>query len=70
MSEIVGLIRQFPEGSFFLLVVFICANAWVAVHFINRNKSACKCDCYDETEGELVDTEVEDEDDDCTPKHK
>ena len=45
MSEIAGLIRQFPEGSFFLLLALIWACERIGVSFVNRNKPTVQCDC-------------------------
>ncbi len=57
MSEIASLIRQFPEGSFFIILAIIGGITGVARAFINRNKPSCNCDCCD-----LDDDEYEEED--------
>lgn len=44
MSELAGLIRQFPEGSFFLLIALIWGIERVGVAFASRNRPIVKCD--------------------------
>lgn len=73
MSEIVGLIREFPIGALLFLFAFLWATERVATAFINRNKPEpeCDCECCDEDDT-LVDTEVcedDEEDDDHEPRH-
>lgn len=50
MSEIAGLIRQFPEGSFVIIISLTWAIERVAVAFVNRNKPVVNCGCCDEEE--------------------
>ena len=46
MSEIANLIRQFPEGSFLLLLALIWACERMVVSAVNRNRPLVqKCDC-------------------------
>ena len=46
METLAGLIRQFPEGSFFIIIAGLWALEEVAKAFVNRNKpSVVKCDC-------------------------
>ncbi len=48
MHEIAGLIREFPFGSFIVILSALWACERVASSFINRNKPTapqCDCDC-------------------------
>lgn len=45
METIAGLIRQFPEGSFILILAFIWACERAVSSFFNRNRPSCDCDC-------------------------
>ena len=46
MAEIAGLIRQFPEGSFFLLIALIWGMERVGVAIAHRNRPLVqRCDC-------------------------
>lgn len=45
MSELAGLIRQFPEGSFFLLIALIWGIERVGVAFAQRNRPIMNCNC-------------------------
>lgn len=52
METIASLIREFPEGSFFIILAIIGAIGAVARAFVNRNKPTvnCGCDCCDDDE--------------------
>lgn len=58
MDTIASLIRQFPEGSLFIILALIVATATVAKAIVNRNKPACDCECCHE------DDDDDDDDDD------
>jgi len=65
MSEIVGLIREFPFGAFIIILSFLWACERTITSFIGRNRPIMNCDCdcchVDEDDvGEEVETEVED----------
>jgi hypothetical protein len=72
MSEIAGLIREFPIGALLFLFAFLWATERVVTALINRNKPNCNCECCDEDDT-LVDAEVceddDEEDDDHEPRH-
>ncbi len=58
MSEIAGLIKQFPDGAFILLLSLVWACERVGVAIASRNRPvSCNCNCCTEDEGE---TEEED----------
>ncbi len=62
MSEISSLIREFPFGSFLIIMGIITGIFSVTRAFINRNKPACDCDCcLDEDEIEEDDVEEDEE---------
>jgi hypothetical protein len=45
MHEVVGLIREFPFGSFLIIGMIVGGAYGVVRAFINRNKPSCDCDC-------------------------
>ena len=59
MSEIASLIREFPIGTFFIILALITAVVTIVKTVVNRHKPLVHCDhdCCDEEE-----TEEEDED--------
>jgi hypothetical protein len=54
MSEIANLIRQFPEGSFFIILALITGVVTIVRTVVNRHKPLVHCDhdCCDEEEDE------------------
>lgn len=62
MDQIASLIREFPVGSFFIILCLITAISQIIIAFIRRNQPTlqCNCDCCG-GDGEDVD---DDEDDD------
>ena len=54
MSEIASLIKEFPMGSFFIIMALITAVVTVIKTVINRHKPLVHCDhdCCDEEEAE------------------
>jgi hypothetical protein len=54
MDTIASLIRQFPDGSFIIILAIIGGITTVARAFVNRNKPVCDCECCN----------LDDEDDD------
>lgn len=55
MEIIAGLIREFPFGSFIIILAVLWACERVVTSFINRNKPAapqCECDCCEDAEEE------------------
>lgn len=61
MEIIASLIREFPIGSFFLLLAVLTTIERVARHFFNRNRPVCECRCCDTEECEDEDCD----DDEC-----
>lgn len=61
MSEIAGLVREFPMGTFFILMALIAAVVSVVKAVANRHRPIVHCDhdCCDEPS---EDEEEEDED--------
>ncbi len=53
MSELVGLVREFPFGSFIIILSVLWACERVVSAFINRNKPSCDCDCCNEDEDDI-----------------
>jgi len=45
MSEVVGLIREFPFGSLIIILSLIWAVERAVSSFANRNKPDCECEC-------------------------
>lgn len=60
MHEIAGLIREFPFGSFIVILSVLWACERVASAFINRNKPECDCECCS-TDSDDDDEEEEEE---------
>ena len=55
MEIVAGLIREFPFGSFIIILAVLWAGERVVTALINRNKPPapeCDCDCCDEDEEE------------------
>lgn len=61
MSELAGLIRQFPEGSFFIILALITGVVTIVRTVVNRHRPLVHCDhdCCDDHDEE---DEEEDED--------
>jgi hypothetical protein len=59
MSELASLIKEFPMGTFFIIMALIAAVVTVIKTVVNRHKPLVHCDhdCCDES-----DDEEEDED--------
>lgn len=72
METVASLIREFPTGSFFLLLALMSTIALCVQHYFNRNRPVSKCDCDccsdgDYDDGEEVETEVGDDEDENHP---
>lgn len=54
MSEIASLIRQFPEGSFFIILALITGVVTIVRTVVNRHRPLVHCDhdCCDEEDEE------------------
>ena len=49
MTEIAGLIREFPNAAFFLLISFVWACERIGVAIASRNRPvSCNCACCEE----------------------
>ena len=60
MTEIAGLIRQFPDGSFILIISFVWACERIGVAIASRNRPvSCNCACCEEETEEDEDEEEE-----------
>lgn len=61
MSELANLIRQFPEGSFFIILALIAGVVTIVRTVVNRHRPLVHCDhdCCDDHDEE---DEEEDED--------
>jgi hypothetical protein len=62
MSEIAGLIREFPVGTFFILLALIGAVVSIVRAVVNRHRPLVHCDhdCCDEVDEDEEDEEEED----------
>lgn len=62
MHEIAGLIREFPVGTFFIIMALIGAVVSIVRSVINRHKPLVHCDhdCCDDHDEEDEDEEDED----------
>lgn len=62
MGEIASLIRQFPEGSFFIILALITGAVTIVRTVVNRHRPMVHCDhdCCDEEEDEEEEEEEED----------
>ena len=57
MSEIASLIKEFPVGSFLIILAFITGVVTIVRTVVNRHKPLVHCDhdCCDEEEDEQED---------------
>lgn len=52
MSELVGLVREFPIGSLIVILSVLWAGERTIRSIVNRNKPVMQCDCSCCTEEE------------------
>jgi hypothetical protein len=45
MHELAGLIREFPFGSFIIILSILWACERTVSAIVNRNKPVCDCEC-------------------------
>jgi len=64
MEIIASLIKEFPFGSFIIILAALWAFERMVTSFINRNKPIvqCDCNCCEEEEEDCCEEDEEDED--------